>query len=138
MDHSYVSLSRHRQGAEHRANLELLSHLNLYFRLSIILHSPFQRELLVIRGKQGTGKIWWPHPTQETVVGRRKGIMRIRGKAKFKFHIMGNIYFLCVILYRIIHIKKEQHIMKGPVNFLKGGNHCVNIFLQYSQNILLS
>ena len=83
MDHSYVSLSRHRQGAEHRANLELLSHLNLYLRLLILikLHLPFQRELLVIRGKQGMGKIWWQHPTQETVVGRRKGIMRIQGKA---------------------------------------------------------
>ena len=94
VDHSNVSLSRHRQGAEHRANLELLIHLNLYFRLLIKLHSPFQRELLVIRGKQGTGKIWWQHPTQETVVGRRKGIMRIRGKAKFKFHIMGRYYLL--------------------------------------------
>ena len=58
--------------------------------------------------------------------------MRIRGKAKFKFHIMGTIYFLCVILYRIIHIKKEQHIMKGPVNFLKGENYSVNIFVQQS------
>ena len=47
--------------------------------------------------------------------------------------VLSILYSLCIILYRIIHIKKEQHIMKGPVNFLKEENTFCN-----TVNILLS
>ena len=89
------------------------------------LDSPFQHELLARKGKRGRGRTCWPNPTQETVVGRRTGTMMTRGKASW---VIGNFDFLCIILYRIIHVKEIQHIMKGPVNFLKKENNSLNLF----------